>query len=66
MARQVEPQGGGTLGRVLVVLAVVVLLWFVVNAVLGTVFAVVRGLLLLALFGVVAWVVLVGPPGGRD
>ena len=36
----------------------------VVHAVLGTVFAVVRGRLLLALFGVVAWVVLVGPPEG--
>ena len=66
MARQVEPPGSGTLGRILVAVAVVVLLWFVVNAVLGTVFAVVRGLLLLALFGVVAWIVLVGPPRGRD
>ena len=66
MAREVEPRGGGLAGRVLLVLAVVVLLWFVVNVVLGMVYAVVRGLLLLALFGVVAWIVLVGPPGGRD
>lgn len=45
---------------------VLVVIWIVVQSVLGMVFAVVRGALLIALFGVVAWVVLVGPPGGRD
>ena len=48
------------------IVALVVLLWFVLQLVLGTVFAVVARSLLVALFGVVAWVVLVGPPGGRD
>lgn len=47
------------------VLAALVLLWLVIGLVLGMVFAVVRGLLVLAIFGVVAWIVLVGPPG-RD
>lgn len=46
-------------------LAGLVLLWLVVDVLLGVVFAVVRGVLVLAIFGVVAWIVLVGPPG-RD
>lgn len=65
MARQVGTRGGSLLGGVLVVLAALVLLWLVIGLVLGMVFAVVRGLLVLAIFGVVAWIVLVGPPG-RD
>ena len=47
----------------IVVLAVV---WIVLQFVLGMVFAVIRAALLVVLFGIVAWVVLVGPPGGRD
>jgi hypothetical protein len=66
MAQPVEPRGGGLTGRIVLGLVVLVIIWFVVQSVLGMVFAVARAALLIALFGVVAWVVLVGPPGGRD
>jgi hypothetical protein len=33
---------------------------------MGFVFSLVRGLVFVALFAVIAWVVLIGPPGGRD
>jgi hypothetical protein len=66
MARPVEPRGGGLTSRIVLGIVVLVVIWIVVQSVLGMVFAVVRGALLIALFGVVAWVVLVGPPGGRD
>jgi hypothetical protein len=66
MARPVEPRGSGLTGRIVLGLVVLVVLWFVVESVLGMVLAAVRAALLLALFGIVAWIVLVGPPGGRD
>jgi hypothetical protein len=66
MARPVEPRGGWLTSRIVLGILVLVVIWIVVQSVLGMVFAVVRGALLIALFGVVAWVVLVGPPGGRD
>lgn len=66
MARPVEPRGSGLTGRILLGIVVLVVVWIVVQSVLGMVFAVVRAALLVALFGIVAWVVLVGPPGGRD
>lgn len=47
-------------------LVVLVVIWIVVNSVLGMVFALARAALLIAVFGIVAWVVLVGPPGRRD
>jgi hypothetical protein len=37
--------------------------WWVLNLVMGAIFALVRVALLLALLGVVAWFVLIGPPG---
>jgi uncharacterized membrane protein YiaA len=48
-----------------VVLGIVLLVvgWWVLNLVMGAIFALVRVALLLALLGVVAWFVLVGPPG---
>lgn len=66
MARQVEPRGGGLAGRVLVGIVVLVVLWFVVRLVLGVVYSFVRTALFVALLAVVAWVVIVGPPGRRD
>jgi hypothetical protein len=66
MARRVEPRGSGTAVRLLLVVAAVLVLWFVVNAVLGMVFSLIRAALFIGLFVVVAWVVLVGPPGRRD
>jgi hypothetical protein len=66
MARHVEPPGGGIATRILLGIVVLAVVWILLQVVLGMVFAVVRGALLLVLFGIVAWVVLVGPPGGRD
>jgi hypothetical protein len=54
------------MGRIVLGIVVLVLIWIVVQSLLGMVFGLVRGALLIALFGIVAWVVLVGPPGGRD
>jgi hypothetical protein len=66
MARPVEPRGGGLTSRILLGLVVLVVIWIVVDSVFGMVVSLVRGALLIALFGIVAWVVLVGRPGGRD
>jgi hypothetical protein len=66
MARPVEPRGGGLTSRILLGLVVLVVIWIAVDSVLGMVVSLVRGALLIALFGIVAWVVLVGRPGGRD
>jgi hypothetical protein len=66
MARPVEPPGGGLTGRIVLGIVVLVVIWIVVQSVLGMVFSLVRAALLIALFGIVVWVVLVGPPGGRD
>lgn len=49
----------------IVVLAVIAGI-MVLNWVLGAIFALVRIVLLLALLGVVAWFVLIGPPGMDD
>jgi hypothetical protein len=66
MARPVEPRGGGLTSRILLGLVVLAVIWIAVDSVLGMVVSLVRGALLIALFGIVAWVVLVGRPGGRD
>lgn len=52
--------------RVVVGLVLLVLAWIVLRMVLGFVYSLIRAALFIALFGVVAWVVLVGPPGRRD
>jgi hypothetical protein len=61
--------GGPTLPvmaqRIAVTILVLIAAWLVVGAVLGFVFSLVRGLLFVVLFAIIAWVVLVGPPG-RD
>jgi hypothetical protein len=62
MARPVERSSGWTT-RLLVGLVLVIVLWWVVSALVGFVFSLIRMLLFLALFGLIAWVVLVG---GRD
>jgi hypothetical protein len=54
------------LTRILLGLAVLVLAWLVLDFLLGWLFQLVRIALLLALLGVVAWFVLVGPPGSDD
>jgi hypothetical protein len=65
MARQVR-RSEGWLGRIGLVLLGVLIVWFVVSSVLGFVFSLIRMLLFVALFAVVAWFVLIGPPDRRD
>jgi hypothetical protein len=69
MARSARPpapprQSIGT--RVVVGLVVLFVAWIVVRMMLGFVYSIVRSLLFVALFLVVAWIVLVGPPGRRE
>jgi hypothetical protein len=52
--------------RVVVGLVVLIVVWFLIRIALGMVYSVIRGALFVALFAIVAWVVLVGPPGRRD
>jgi hypothetical protein len=54
------------MGRVALVLLAVLVVWFLVSSVLGFVFSLIRMLLLVALFAIVAWFVLIGPPDRRD
>lgn len=56
----------GLLGRVGLVVLAVVVVWLLVSSVLGFVFSLIRMLLLLVLFAIVAWFVLIGPPDRRD
>jgi uncharacterized membrane protein len=65
MARQVR-RSEGWLGRVGLVLLAVLVVWFLVSAVLGFVFSLIRTLLFIALFAIVAWFVLIGPPDRHD
>ena len=52
--------------RVVVGLVLLVVAWLVLRVVLGFVYSIIRSLLFVALFAVVAWIVLVGPPGRHD
>lgn len=54
------------LGRFVVGLAILFLAWLLLQIVVGWVFSIVRALVILALFAVVAWVVLIGRPDRRD
>jgi uncharacterized membrane protein len=65
MARQVR-RSEGWLGRVGLVLLAVLIVWFLVSSVLGFVFSLIRMLLFVALFAIVAWFVLIGPPDSND
>jgi hypothetical protein len=65
MSRPAAPREG-IATRVIVSLVVLVIAWIVVRILLGFVYSIVRSLLFIALFAVVAWIVLVGPPGRRD
>lgn len=51
--------------RLVVGVVLLVGAWLVLRLVLGMVYSIIRAALFIALFLVVAWVVLVGPPG-RD
>ena len=65
MARQVR-RSDGWLGRVGLVLLAVLIVWLLVSSVLGFVYSLIRMLLLVALFAIVAWFVLIGPPDRHD
>lgn len=65
MARQVR-RSGGWMGHVGLVLLGVLIVWLVVSSVLGFVFSLIRMLLFVALFAIVAWFVLIGPPDRHD
>ncbi len=65
MAQPVGPRGSSFLTRLAMGVLVLVALWLVVGAVLGFVFTLLRTLLFVGLIAVVAWIVLIGPPGGR-
>jgi hypothetical protein len=56
----------GWLGRVGLVLLGVLIVWFVVSSLLGFVFSLIRMLMFVALFAIVAWFVLIGPPDRRE
>jgi hypothetical protein len=65
MARQVR-RGDGWLGRIAIVALAVLVVWFLVSAVLGLVFSLIRTLVFIALFAIVAWFVLIGPPDRHE
>ena len=65
MSRPAEPRDS-LATRVVVGLVLLVLAWIVLRLVLGFVYSLIRSALFIALFAVVAWVVLVGPPGRRE
>jgi hypothetical protein len=65
MAQPVGPRESSFLTRLAIGVLILVALWLVVGVVVGFVFSILRSLVFLALFGLVAWIVLVGPPGGR-
>ena len=62
MAGQVEPRSSGIGTRIVVGIVALIAVWLVFQLVLGAVFAIIRMALFVVLFGIVAWVVLVGPP----
>lgn len=66
MAKPVEPPSSGLAWRVLVGVVVLLVVWLVLRTVLGVVYSFVRTVLFVGLLAVVAWVVIVGPPGRRD
>jgi hypothetical protein len=62
MAGQVEPRSSGIGTRIVVGIVALIAVWLIFQMVLGAVFAFIRMGLFVVLFGIVAWVVLVGPP----
>lgn len=60
------PPGESFTTRLVIGIVLLVVAWIVIRVVLGTIYSIIRALLFIALFGVVAWIVLVGPPGRHD
>lgn len=65
MSRPAAPRDSITT-RVVVGIVLMLVAWIVIRWALGFVYSIIRSVLFIALFAVVAWVVLVGPPGRRD
>lgn len=65
MSRPAAPRESFTT-RLVVGIVLLIVAWIVIRALLGMVYAIIRALLFIALFAIVAWIVLVGPPGRRD
>jgi hypothetical protein len=65
MARQAR-RSEGWLIRIGFVLLGVLIVWLVISSIVGFVFSLIRMLLFLGLFAIVAWFVLIGPPDRRD
>ena len=65
MAQPVEPRESSLLTRLAVGALVLVALWLLAGVLVGFVFTILRTLLFLGLFAVVAWIVLIGPPDRR-
>jgi hypothetical protein len=64
MAREVErPEGLAT--RILVGIVALVVAWWLIKLLLGFLFSLVRIVMFVALFAVIAWVVLVGSRDSR-
>jgi hypothetical protein len=66
MSRQPAAPRGSLTTRLLVGLVLLIVAWIVIRIALGMVYSIIRSVLFVALFAVVAWIVLVGPPGRRD
>ncbi len=66
MSRQPAAPRGSLSTRLLVGLVLLIVAWIVIRIALGMVYSIIRSVLFIALFAVVAWIVLVGPPGRRD
>ncbi|HET9612052.1 MAG TPA: hypothetical protein VFP06_20725 [Acidimicrobiales bacterium] len=60
------PPGESFTTRLVIGIVLLVVAWIVIRVVLGTIYSIIRAVLFIALFAVVAWIVLVGPPGRHD
>jgi hypothetical protein len=52
--------------RVVVGVVLLIVAWIVIRTLLGMVYSIIRSALFIGLFLLVAWIVLVGPPGRHD
>jgi hypothetical protein len=66
MAKPASRSSERLLTRVLLGLVVLLVAWFLLQMVLGWIFALLRVALLLGLLGIVAWFVLIGPSSLDD
>lgn len=65
MSRPAPPSSSLTT-RLVVGVVLLVVAWIVLRTLLGMVYSLIRAALFIGLFLLVAWIVLVGPPGRHD